>query len=131
MGRFGLPAKGYRGQPSHLVRAFPWTYPSDGERPSPGYDIVGLALGSVGVLGRRWQVFFHAERNYIAAGRLVPLSSAAHRREAALSGSGQCVRARFNGTIPAGSDCSCRRDGVPGGQPLRLDDSGGGAPYPV
>ena len=130
MGRFELSARVYKGQPGLLVRECTWTR-SDGGQTAPRYGVVGLALGTVGILGCRQQVLYHASCSDIALGGLMSVSAAPHRSKAVLPRCSQCLRGRLNRTISAGSECALGRNSVHGGPPLRVDDSGGGAPHPV
>src|ERR1700720_312662 len=131
MGRCQLPAKGHSGQPGLLVRGCAWTRQSDGGESSPSDDVVGLALGTIGILGCRRQLLYHASCSDIALGGLMSVSAAAHRGEAILPRFSQCVRVGLNRTLPAGIARAFRRNRVYGGRPTRVDDSGGGAPRPV
>src|SRR5215831_2694289 len=101
MGRFLLSATVYRGQSGLLVRECAWTTRRNGGHSATGHGLVGLAVGTVGILGRSWRVFHQPSCSNSALGGFMSISAVAHWCEAILSAYGQCVRARLNRTLPA------------------------------
>src|SRR5207302_10419958 len=98
MGRFELSARVYKGQPGLLVRECTWTR-SDGGQTAPRCGVVGLALGTVGILGCRQQVLYYASCSDIALGGLMSVSAAPHRSNVVRPRCSECVLARLSRTI--------------------------------
>lgn len=63
-------------------------------RPS-GHDVIGLALGTIGVMGRCWEMFYYAHCVHRPLRSLLLVFASARRNETTLPCNRQCMCAGF------------------------------------